>query len=98
MKQVLKCIPKSQICMVVADKENAIVSSTKPLTIKNHGRRAKSLFRYGLDHLQYVLLNIHQQAKSADAASTSSLIRQGLTLIRFGRVLCGKTLYGVVVE
>lgn len=29
-----------------------------PLKIKNHGRKEKSLFRYGLDHLQYVLLNI----------------------------------------
>ena len=36
---------------------------TKPIKIKNHGRRAKSLFRYGLDHLQYVLLNINHQAQ-----------------------------------
>ena len=36
------------------------IALTKPLKIKNHGRKAKSLFRYGLDHLQYVLLNIQQ--------------------------------------
>ena len=36
---------------------------TKPIPIKNHGRRAKSLFRYGLDHLQYVMLNIKYQAQ-----------------------------------
>lgn len=28
-----------------------------PLVLKNHGRRAKSLFRYGLDHLRHILLN-----------------------------------------
>ena len=38
------------------------IALTKPLKIKNHGRREKSLFRYGLDYLQYVLLNIHIQA------------------------------------
>lgn len=39
------------------------IALTKPLKVKNHGRREKSLFRYGLDHLQYVLLNINQQAQ-----------------------------------
>lgn len=39
------------------------IALTKPLKVKNHGRREKSLFRYGLDHLQYVLLNIHQRAQ-----------------------------------
>ena len=37
------------------------IAKTNPLKVKNHGRREKSLFRYGLDHLQYVLLNINQQ-------------------------------------
>ncbi len=39
------------------------IALTKPLKVKNHGRMEKSLFRYGLDYLQYVLLNIHQQAQ-----------------------------------
>lgn len=39
------------------------IALTKPLKVKKHGRREKSLFRYGLDHLQYVLLNINQQAQ-----------------------------------
>ena len=39
------------------------VALTKPVKVKTHGRREKSLFRYGLDHLQYVLLNIQQQAQ-----------------------------------
>ncbi len=30
----------------------------KPLTIKKHGRRAKSLFRYGFDHLRTIVLNL----------------------------------------
>ena len=37
------------------------IAKTNPLKVKNHGRREKSLFRYGLDHLQYVLLNINHQ-------------------------------------
>ena len=34
------------------------IAQTQPLKIKKHGRKEQSLFRYGLDHLQYVLLNI----------------------------------------
>jgi hypothetical protein len=30
----------------------------QPIRVKSHGRRAKSLFRYGLDHLRSVLLNM----------------------------------------
>lgn len=30
----------------------------QPIKLKSHGRRARSVFRYGLDHLRYVLLNI----------------------------------------
>lgn len=37
------------------------IALTKPLKVKTHGRMEKSLFRYGLDHLQYVLLNINLQ-------------------------------------
>lgn len=33
----------------------------KPLKVKNHGRKEKSLFRYGLDHLQFILLNLDEQ-------------------------------------
>ncbi len=34
----------------------------KPLKIKKHGRKEQSLFRYGADHLQYILLNIQDQS------------------------------------
>ena len=30
----------------------------KPIAMKNHGRRAKSLFRYGLDRLRNIVLNL----------------------------------------
>jgi hypothetical protein len=33
----------------------------KPLAIKNHGRRAKSIFRYGFDHLRNIVLNLDQK-------------------------------------
>ena len=35
-----------------------------PLKTKNHGEKEKSLFRYGLDHLQYVLLNSQDHART----------------------------------
>lgn len=35
--------------------------SFKPLTIKKHGRKAKSIFRYGLDHLRNIVLNLEQK-------------------------------------
>lgn len=33
----------------------------KPLTIKKHGRKAKSLFRYGFDYLRNIMLNLEQK-------------------------------------
>ena len=33
----------------------------KPLSIKKHGRRAKSLFRYGFDYLRNIMLNLEQK-------------------------------------
>ena len=33
----------------------------KPLKLKKHGRKAKSIFRYGLDHLRNILLNLDQK-------------------------------------
>lgn len=34
----------------------------KPLAIKKHRRKAKSIFRYGLDHLRNIVLNLDQKA------------------------------------
>ena len=33
----------------------------QPLLIKSHGRRAKSLFRYGVDHLRSIVLNLDRK-------------------------------------
>ncbi|NJN87460.1 MAG: IS4 family transposase [Leptolyngbyaceae cyanobacterium SL_7_1] len=33
----------------------------KPLRLKKHGRKAKSLFRYGLDYLRNIMLNLEQK-------------------------------------
>ena len=43
------------------------LAESEPLKIKKHGRLARSLFRSGLDQLQYVLLNLeHQRAAFAE--------------------------------
>jgi hypothetical protein len=43
------------------------LAQAKAPAIKNHGRPARSLFRLGLDQLQYVLLNLrHQRAAFAE--------------------------------
>ena len=36
------------------------LSEQKPIKIKKHGRKAKSVFRYGFDHLRHILLNLEQ--------------------------------------
>lgn len=33
----------------------------KPISIKKHGRKAKSIFRYGFDHLRNIVLNLEQK-------------------------------------
>ncbi|MBD1865233.1 MULTISPECIES: hypothetical protein [Trichocoleus] len=33
----------------------------KPVTLKKHGRKAKSIFRYGLDYLRNIMLNLEQK-------------------------------------
>ena len=38
------------------------LAEQKPLKIKKHGYPQQSLFRYGLDYLQYLLLNIQEKA------------------------------------
>lgn len=36
------------------------LAAQKPITIKKHGRKAKSIFRVGFDHLRRTLLNLEQ--------------------------------------
>ena len=35
----------------------------KPIIIKKHGRKAKSIFRYGYDYLRSIVLNLHENTK-----------------------------------
>lgn len=41
-------------CLLIGEWEH----TQKPIAIKTHGRRAKSLFRYGLDRLRNIVLNL----------------------------------------
>ena len=41
-------------CLLLGEWEH----TQKPIAIKKHGRRAKSLFRYGLDRLRNIVLNL----------------------------------------
>jgi hypothetical protein len=36
------------------------LAQAKPIEIKKHGRKARSLFRYGLDHLRRIMLNLEE--------------------------------------
>jgi hypothetical protein len=36
------------------------LSQTKPIPLKTHGRKAKSIFRYGFDHLRSIFLNFDE--------------------------------------
>ncbi len=37
------------------------LAQLKPLKVKKHGRKAKSVFRYGFDHLRQIVLNLTQK-------------------------------------
>ena len=37
------------------------LAQAKPIEVKKHGRKAKSIFRYGFDHLRRILLNIEER-------------------------------------
>ena len=42
------------------------LNQVEPLTIKAHGRLAKSVFRYGFDYLRHILLNLTQPQQQQD--------------------------------
>ncbi len=58
LERIEKLIALLAIALTWAHLVGEWIAKTKPLKIKKHGCKEKSLFRYGLDHLQYVLLNI----------------------------------------
>jgi hypothetical protein len=37
------------------------LAEENPIVIKKHGRKAKSIFRYGFDHLRRILLNLEER-------------------------------------
>jgi hypothetical protein len=39
------------------------LTEQKPLTVKKHGRKCKSVFRHGLDHLRRILCNLQSLAQ-----------------------------------
>lgn len=43
-----------------ADRTGQWLSQHKPITIKKHGRKAKSIFRSGFDYLRRLLINLGQ--------------------------------------
>lgn len=47
------------LCWVILTGE--WLAQLKPLTVKKHGRKAKSIFRYGFDHLRNIVLNLEQK-------------------------------------
>jgi hypothetical protein len=44
-----------------AHRTGAWLAQLKPLKFKKHGRKAKSVFRYGFDHLRQIMLNLYQR-------------------------------------
>jgi hypothetical protein len=46
------------------------LSQQKPITIKKHGRKAKSIFRCGFDYLRRLLLNLNLAQYEANFCQT----------------------------
>jgi hypothetical protein len=55
------------IAFVWALKVADVVCRKKPIPLKQHGRRQKSVFRTGLDHLRHLLANASRKYKDLDA-------------------------------
>ena len=61
LERIKKLVALLAIAFTWAHLVGVWLAQKKPLKIKNHGYKEQSLFRYGLDHLQYLLLNIQQR-------------------------------------
>ncbi len=57
IKRLEKLVLLTMIAFVWAYKVGIYLHELKPITIKKHGRKAKSIFKYGLSHLAKTLLN-----------------------------------------
>ena len=54
-------IPKEPFCW--SHLVGEWLHEVKPITLKNHGRPAQSLFRYGFDYLRACLFHHHESAR-----------------------------------
>lgn len=57
----------------------------KPIAIKNHGYRAVSIFRYGLDHMQHMLHNIADKIKPFNLCLR--ILTQGLNAKSYAKIV-----------
>ena len=60
-ERISKLIALMAIAFCWAHNTGEWLNDREPIEIKKHGRKAISLFRYGLDHLREMLLNINEQ-------------------------------------
>ena len=56
-KRLRKLVALLTLALCWAIKTGLLLHRLKPISLKQHGRRAKSLFRLGLDHLRQLVLN-----------------------------------------
>ena len=56
-KRLRKLVALLTLALCWAIKTGLLLHRLKPISLKKHGRRAKSLFRLGLDHLRQLVLN-----------------------------------------
>ena len=56
-KRLRKLVALLTLALCWAMKTGLVLNQIKPIVLKKHGRRAKSLFRLGLDHLREMVLN-----------------------------------------
>ena len=66
LERLKKLFALLTIALCWAVKIGQWLNESQPLTIKAHGRLAKSIFRYGFDHLRHVVLNLAQPQQQQD--------------------------------
>lgn len=60
-EKIRKMVALLAIALCWAYRLGEVLNEQKPIKIKKHGRKAKSLFRYGLDWIRNILFNIDEQ-------------------------------------
>ena len=66
LERLKKLFALLTIALCWAIKVGQWLNECKPLAIKAHSRLAKSIFRYGFDHLRHILLNLTQSQQRQD--------------------------------